>query len=56
MKLIHPDMWEELKEDLKKRFGITEIREIKVGKIEVSKNTANIQRTINDLEKQNYDD
>ena len=42
LELIHPDKRTELGNDLKDRFGISEILKIKVGNINTAKNTADL--------------
>jgi hypothetical protein len=56
LELIHPDKRTELMADLDARFGISNIRTLKVGKIDVPKNTARLQVTFIDSSKSNFSD
>lgn len=52
--LIHPDKRTVLKDDLNKRFGLTEIIEIKVGDINVAKKFAKLLVSFKDSNGNNY--
>jgi Domain of unknown function (DUF4956) len=54
LSLIHPDKHEELKKDLSKRFGINEIKSIKIGRIDAPKNTVHLLVTFRDTDDFNF--
>ncbi len=56
LRLINPDIREELKNDLKQRFGISEIEKIKVGKIDAVKNTVRLMVYFKDPDENNFED
>ena len=56
LNLIHPDQRPQLIEDLNLRFGISNIRSIKVGKIDAVKNSARLMVYFLDTEDLNYRD
>lgn len=51
--LIHPDKSEELKKDLNTRFGLSDIEEIKVGDINILKQSANLRISFKDSSNRN---
>jgi hypothetical protein len=56
LNLIHPDQRPQLMEDLNQRFGISNIKSIKVGKIDAVKNSARLMVYFLDTEDLNYHD
>lgn len=56
LELIHPDRRKELIEDLYKRYGLTEVKSIKVGRIDAVKNSARLQIKFLDTGNANFDD
>lgn len=56
LELIHPHRREHLKEDLSQRFGISNIRKIKVGRIDTVKHSARLIVSFDDPEDLNYDE
>ena len=56
LRLINPDNREELKNDLKQRFGISEIEKVKIGKIDAVKNTVRLMVYFRDPDNNNFVD
>ena len=56
LQLINPENREELKSDLKQRFGISEIEKIRVGKIDAVKNTVRLMVNFKDPDNNNFAD
>ena len=56
LNLIHPDQRPQLIEDLNQRFGISNIKSIKIGKIDAVKNSARLMVYFLDTEDHNYRD
>ena len=54
LELIHPDKRIELENDLRNRFGISEIQKIKVGNINTAKNTADLLVYFKDSKNYNF--
>ncbi len=54
--LIHPNRREELYKDLNIKFGISDIKNVKVGKIDAPKNSARLRITFKDTANANFED
>jgi len=56
LELIHPARRSELTEDLNARYGISQIKKIKVGRIDEIKNAARLEILFEDTDESNLDD
>jgi hypothetical protein len=54
LQLVHPGKLDALKKDLNDRFGIDEVKSIKIGKIDAAKNTAQLMVTFRDTDDFNF--
>lgn len=54
--LIHPDKRKALIDDLNERFGISEVKKVKVGRIDAQKNTARLQVIFKDIDDSNFEE